>query len=261
MKICINCNTQNNDSDMFCMSCGTSLHNAPIAPDQAVNSMSAFDPNIQNVTPQFEQQAEQPQYTQQQFAQPQYTQQQPDINVPFSNTANQTINYKPTGIGRFVSADEYTIATLENGVMMNIFSGEGVKKEDAIITNKRLYYNHKDGLLNISKCEEKVDLRDITGTKITSYSPFGTLVLAITFIIVGIIILCLGFEQELALFLIPSGLVGIMTFFALSKKHLKIEYSGGNIKFSVKKYGMKNIQAFQKCIYSAKDAIYENNNK
>lgn len=223
MKICNICQTMNDDDSKFCLKCGNSFVQA---------------------NPQMNQQAQQPNIQQQ-------TQQQPSDNS--QRAASSTKEITPTGTGRFVNADEYVIATLENGIAMNLISGEGFKKEDAILTNRRLYYNHKDGIINVRRCEEKVNVKDITGTKITSFSPFGFL---ITSIISLLLSLLTSFElPDLMYYAIPLAIVFFILFFSLKKKFLRIEYAGGSINFSVKKYGMQNIQAFQKSIHSVKDYI------
>lgn len=161
---------------------------------------------------------------------------------------------RPTGQGRFVDADEYVVATLENGVMMNIISGEGFRREDAVLTNKRLYYKHKDGIVNITECEEIVDVKDVTGTKITSFDPYGMLIFAALLFIAGIIVDSNAHSGPWLFIGIILSVVTIFLFVFLKKKYLRIEYAGGAIHFSVKKYGIQNIQAFQRSIYAVKDS-------
>lgn len=162
---------------------------------------------------------------------------------------------RPSGNGRFVSEDEYVVATLENGVMMNIISGEGFRREDAVLTNKRLYYNHKDGIVNIAECEEIVDVKDVTGTKITRFDPYGILIIAGLLFIAGLIINANGSGGPAMFFGIILSVVAAFVFVFLKKKYLRIEYAGGSIHFSVKKYGIQNIQAFQRSIYAVKDSF------
>lgn len=216
MKICSICNSPNNDDSKFCLACG--------------NLFAQPNPQIN-----------------------QQTRQQTFHSNP-QQTVTPKIEIRPTGNGRFVNADEYVIATLENGIAMNLISGEGFRREDAILTNRRLYYNHKDGIINVKEAEEKVNVKDITGTKIASYSPYGFLVLSIIFFVFGIILSAMG---AFAIFfsLLTPAIVFLVLFFSLKKKFLRIEYAGGSINFSVKKYGMQNIQAFQKSIHSVKDYI------
>ena len=51
------------------------------------------------------------------------------------------------------------------------------------------------------------------------------------------------------------ALVLYIAYHLAKKSHLKIEYAGGTIYFSVKKYGKENIRKFQKSIYIVKDSI------
>ena len=51
------------------------------------------------------------------------------------------------------------------------------------------------------------------------------------------------------------SVVAVFVFVFLKKKYLRIEYAGGSIHFSVKKYGIQNIQAFQRSIYAVKDSF------
>ena len=233
MKICSVCNAQNADDAQFCTSCGQVL----------TENTQQTNPTTLN-KPVYEQ--------------PQNSQNQ-NYNAPNNQmNGNSNVNtIRPTGNGRFVNADEYTIATLKNGIAMNIISGEGFKNEDAILTNRRLYYNHKDGIINVRKCEEKIDVKDITGTKIVTFSPYGMLILSILMFLVGIAISG-GVVSIISFTFVFLSIILIVVFVSLEKKYLKIEYAGGAIHFSVKKYGMQNIQLFQKCIHAVKDSIEDN---
>lgn len=228
MKTCNNCNTQNADDSQFCVGCGMRFE----AVNTVADETSYNDAN--NVPPQ---------------------------STESWNLFNENTDViRPTGTDRFVSADEYVIATLENGYAMNMISGEGLKKEDAILTNRRLYYNHTEGILNVRTQEEKVNVKDITGTKIADYNPIYLLILSI--IMFAIILFGLavgsssrgGFPMVLPTLFSPA-LIFLVLYFVLKKKYLKIEYAGGAIHFSVKKYGMQNIQMFQKSIHAVKDYI------
>ena len=46
-----------------------------------------------------------------------------------------------TGAKGFVDTNENGAYSLRNGLLMNYISGEGFVKEDAVITNRRLYYS------------------------------------------------------------------------------------------------------------------------
>ncbi|MGN0389492.1 MAG: hypothetical protein ACI4L2_01665 [Wujia sp.] len=150
--------------------------------------------------------------------------------------------------------DERPVATLRNGMVLNLVSGEGFKNEQAILTDKRMYYNHKKGIINKFSTREIVDVKDITGTKIKDSKPYSLLILALLFPLAALI-----FEDIrgwIYMGLLIAAVIIVVFFFTI-KKWLIVEYAGGSIRLSVKKYSMKNIIAFQKAIYKVK----ENNKK
>ena len=207
MKNCSNCGGMNEDGARFCAICGNTL---------------GATPSVSPVPPM-----------------------QPNSSVYSNVRRDMPVNgIRPSVGGRFVDGNEHVVATLENGVMMNIISGEGFRKEDAILTNKRLYYKHKDGIVTITECEEMVDVKDITGTKITSFEPYGILIISGLLFIAGLIANSIIGSGLPILFGFLLAMIGIIVFVSLKKKFLKIEYAGGAIHFSVKKYGMQNIQSF-----------------
>ena len=169
-------------------------------------------------------------------------------------------NANPSG-GIFVDADEKVVATLRNGILLNILSGEGLKGEDAILTNKRLYYNHRSGLISYVRVEEKIDVADITGTKISDSNPLGLLIFAILLAVIAFVIGGIGIAQAQTAALAPAfGIFLVALFFLIIylialKKHLRIEYAGGFIQFSVKGYKMENVRAFQKSIHALKEQL------
>lgn len=166
---------------------------------------------------------------------------------------NNDLNFKNKN--NFVSDDEYLVATLSNGVVNNIISGEGIKSEGVFLTNKRFYYKFKTGILNIFQKNHVVDVKDITGTKIATVNNLGNLILAIFIFAAGIVI---GFVADEFLFLPFSLLISLfflILYFVTRKKFLRIEYAGGGINIALRKYSMKSITDFQKCIYSVKDKL------
>lgn len=222
MKVCSACGNNCEDNAIFCTSCGNAFE-VEATEEQNFNAETVF---------------EEPQTTE-----------EPKKDEKIS------INF-PDGI--FVSKDEYLVANLENGVFENIISGEGFKSEGAVLTNKRLYYNHKRGILNVRRQEEKIDVKDITGTKIATFNPVGLLILPILLIIVAVLGTISTEEPSLFMPLILPAFVLFLIYLFAKKSHLKIEYAGGAIYFSVKKYGKENIRRFQKAIHAVKDYIEEN---
>ncbi len=177
---------------------------------------------------------------------------------PAVNQQKDRINVAFPQNNDFVSNDEYVVATLSNGVVLNLVSGEGFKTEDAVLTNKRLYYNHKTGILNIQTQEEKVNIKDITGSKITNYNPLGIFILAIFVAVFGLFGSIAASDFEIFPIFLLASLFLFVVYLFIKKSHLKIEYAGGSIYFSVKKYGKENIIKFQKSIYAVKDHIESN---
>ena len=151
---------------------------------------------------------------------------------------------------------------MKNGYLTNVVSAEGFIEEDAIITDKRLYYNvtSLNGLI-IHRTEMKIDLEDITATTITDSDPIIFLFLGIL-ALVTIIVLKLPGGIMLGLLIALASLVGWLM---MRKTYFKIEYAGGSsmggmrnngaLYFSVKKYGMEAIRAFQKEIHLAKEEL------
>lgn len=158
-----------------------------------------------------------------------------------------------------VDKDETVLATLKNGMALNYISGEGLRNERAFVTNKRLYYYYKQGIINVINSENKINVEDITATKIVSNSPYGLLIVGGLIALIGLIVAIGGdfYDDEVASILsgtlIPA--VGmIVAFFLARKRHMRVEYAGGSINFSVKGYSMKNVRDFQNMIYKAKDS-------
>lgn len=157
--------------------------------------------------------------------------------------------------GIFVDPSEYVTATLTNGFAENIISGEGLVKENAYVTNKRVYYNARHGVLNVTDVKNVIDIPDITGTRIISMKHLGLLILGALLFVAGIIVGAASGELAAALPMLSAALVLVLTFFITMKKHLFIDYAGGHISFSVRKYTLQNVVDFQKAIYIQKDFL------
>ena len=158
----------------------------------------------------------------------------------------------------FVDNSEYLVATLANGFADNFVGGEGFKKEDAYVSNKRVYYNSRVGVLNVTNIRNIVDIPEVTGTKLVDIKHWGLLIFGILFVIAGVVISAVSDDEPSLSMLLPLigfGIMLIISFFLSKKKHLRIEYAGGFLYFSVRKYRMQNVIAFQKAIYSEKDKL------
>ena len=162
-----------------------------------------------------------------------------------------------TGASGFVGANEGGSFSLKNGRFMNVLSGEGFVNEDAIITDKRIYYSAKSGIVNINSHEEIVNIEDVTGTKIADYKPYSLFIFAGLAFIISLI----TGKGAVILSGLITALIFVIIFFITKKSFLKIEYAGGNIHFSVKKYGLQNVRAFQRQIYIIKDEMEKQKNQ
>ncbi len=160
----------------------------------------------------------------------------------------------------FISEDEYVVATLSNRLVSNILSGEGFKTEGAVLTNKRLYYTHKKGILNLRTQEELVNVNNITGSKISNYDPFGILILAVIMWPIGLILTVMYKTVPPVLICLVLSCIFLVVYLLKKKSHLRIEYGGGAIFFSVRKYELEDIIHFQNSIYLVKDTIESNTN-
>lgn len=159
---------------------------------------------------------------------------------------------------RFVDEREVMVADLKNGYINNVLSGEGLMEENAIVTNRRLYYNKKSGILTRVEERDKIDVRDVTGIKVARARSYGSTVFG-ALVFLGSLITFLAMGRKGSAFLLIYGAVflifAIIIDLIVSKNYLLIEYAGGHIRFSVKKYSMENIAMFQEAVFRVKDAI------
>lgn len=239
---CPVCDTQVADNAKFCGVCGTVLENkAPANVSFQQNAKPASNA-----------------YGDVSF------QQKPKAGPAAPVNANVQQNAKPSPVAfngvTFISADEHEISRLSNSAVTNLMSGEGFKVEGAVLTNKRMYYNHKSGIINVRTQEEIVDVKDITGTKIANFNPLAFLIFAVLAIIICIIGAISEGEGVMILAGILAAAVLVGIYLITKKSHLRIEYAGGAIYFSVKKYGKENVLRFQKQIHAAKEALEAKNN-
>ena len=190
-------------------------------------------------------------------------------------TSNNSQPYVANTSSQCVNADEFAIATLKNGIVTNTASREDFLNEETVLTNKRLYYNCKKGIINVHVSQNQLDIQDITGSKISSHRPWGILIVA-AILIITYIIRFIRFYTAISRYpIVPSHyyraigpiwlcffatiIIAIILFICRSKKRLRIEYPDGHISFSVKKYSMQNVITFQNCIYSCKDKLKDSN--
>lgn len=190
----------------FCVVCGSRLD------VQDTVSQGYQEPEGYQQQVQYEYQ-EQTEYQQQQ------NQQQAEYQQPNNNPGRKDVNpgYLPKSdpiflkLGNGLDAeDEYVVATLSNGVVRNLMTGDGVMSESIFVTNRRLYYNHNSGIFTKDRASDRVDIKDITGTKVNDFSPNLLLVLAVIAIIGAMFLGGLG--------VIIIG-IGVAAVFLLSGRH------------------------------------------
>ncbi len=178
-----------------------------------------------------------------------------------ANPANPSAEQKKSKKDIFVSEDEYAVATLKNGMAVHLITGEGLFGEKAIVSNKRVYYRNLKLNLSIGLSAKAiaannsnsgdfvVDIKDVTGTRITQNNPWGFLILAAICLIAGIALL------STAPYLILFALIFVGVYLLLKKTTLEVQYAGGVIPFNLRGYSMKNIRAFRNAIYTVKDSL------
>lgn len=178
------------------------------------------------------------------------------VDNPYSKAFDKNVDYiASTGARGFVSEDEVALYSLNNGNIAHMVAGRGWVSDDAVLTDKRLYYTCNTGFITKTRDEQIVDLEDITGTKIRDHSPLGYLILAVLFFLGGIIAGTAERDLEPLIFIgIILAIVMVIIYWLKKDAILSIEYAGGFIDFRVKYYGMDKIRAFQRCIYAAKES-------
>lgn len=244
---CPNCGAENENGSAFCVVCGSRLD------VQDTVSQGYQEPEGYQQQTQYEYQ-EQTEYQQQQ------NQQQAEYQQPNNNPGRKDVNpgYLPKSdpiflkLGNGLDAeDEYVVATLSNGVVRNLMTGDGVMSESIFVTNRRLYYNYNSGIFTKDRVSERVDIKDITGTKVRAFSPNLLLVLAVIAIIGtmffgGQVVIIIG---------IPAAVVFLIIWAASRKQELLIQYAGGHIAMNVQGYSRKQVLKFQSIIHALKDQV------
>lgn len=244
---CPNCGAENENGSAFCVVCGSRLD------VQDTVSQGYQEPEGYQQQMQYEYQ-EQTEYQQQQ------NQQQAEYQQPNNNPGRKDVNpgYLPKSdpiflkLGNGLDAeDEYVVATLSNGVVRNLMTGDGVMSESIFVTNRRLYYNYNSGIFTKNRASDRVDIKDITGTKVNDFSPNLLLVLAVIAIIGAM------FLGGLGVIIIGIGVAAVffIIWAASRKQELLIQYAGGHIAMNVQGYSRKQVLKFQSIIHALKDQV------
>lgn len=238
--ICPNCGAENENGSAFCVVCGSRLD------VQDTVSQGYQEPEGYQQQVQYEYQ-EQTEYQQQQNQQ-QAEYQQPNNNPGYLPKSDPIFLKLGNGLD---AEDEYVVATLSNGVVRNLMTGDGVMSESIFVTNRRLYYNHNSGIFTKDRASDRVDIKDITGTKVNDFSPNLLLVLAVIAIIGAM------FLGGLGVIIIGIGVAAVffIIWAASRKQELLIQYAGGHIAMNVQGYSRKQVLKFQSIIHALKDQV------
>ena len=181
--------------------------------------------------------------------------------------------------GQFCSPEERQITTIGSGYLANFIStvseGAEVNRGGATLTNKRLYYSGqtlvREGKgISATKEQTIVNVRDITGTGYTFYSPLYYIVRAA---FAGMLSL-VGFMQGIdtrwgetiydpmwitpAVLALAIVIAYIVAYFIKRKTTFLIEYAGGKgrIEFDVRWFDKKEQDNFIRNIHLVKDRLY-----
>lgn len=170
------------------------------------------------------------------------------------NPANVSPAANASTSGLLVDSDERVLATLKNGVVRNAISGDGLYKEEAFVTNKRLYYFGAHGVGSAFSMDAKVDLENISAVKVCKRAYDWLILVAVIAGLYGMVI-AVGDEIENSFIAFGVAVLAVIAYFLTARKSMCVEYAGGNVTFGIKGYTMKNVRSFQNTIFKAKAAI------
>lgn len=201
-----------------------------------------------------------------QFVYTEAEQQTPEAGAPRPTQQSWQYDFTPdtavdivssTGATGFVDPNEQPVCSLKNGFLLNLVSGEGWKSEDSVITDKRLYYYGSQGIISKIKCEEIVNLEDITGVSFMHFNPW---ILCIMGALCSFLAVCMIFAERTrttpaAYVFLFIGIALLLAFAFTRKAYLRVDYAGGSIRFSVKKYGVYSVRMYQRCLFIQKDLL------
>ena len=234
--ICPNCGAENENGSAFCVVCGSRLD----VQDTVSQGYQEPEGYQQQVQYEYQEQTE--------YQQPNNNPGRKDVNPGYLPKSDPIFLKLGNGLD---AEDEYVVATLSNGVVRNLMTGDGVMSESIFVTNRRLYYNYNSGIFTKDRVSERVDIKDITGTKVRAFSPNLLLVLAVIAIIGtmffgGQVVIIIG---------IPAAVVFLIIWAASRKQELLIQYAGGHIAMNVQGYSRKQVMKFQSIIHALKDQV------
>lgn len=172
----------------------------------------------------------------------------------------------------FMNPKEKLVCTLGNTYIQNFLAGGGVSKGFSVVSDKRVYFRGTTYFVKgkrIKKMAESkvVDVKDVTGTSVATYSPTWRLILGIiisivifVFLIPMMSITIKGSALVTLLYLLISIMplaLGIAGYISRRVTLLKIEYAGGCIGFNIRWFPMEESTYYQKQLRIAKDKAIE----
>ncbi|MBP5491482.1 MAG: zinc ribbon domain-containing protein [Clostridiales bacterium] len=177
---------------------------------------------------------------------------------------------------RLIQDEERARYSLRNGYIANIIAGNDIIKDDALISNRRVYVSHRDfNLFSKKTVEARINLEDISAMTIVHQNPWNWFVLgllsalaffAVVFLWLSEVMTFEDTREVIPYLMIPLTLAAV--FFCIwiykKKSYLKIEYAsgGGNpgdsagvLTIPLRFYGLAKIREFQKEVFLAKDEL------
>ena len=170
----------------------------------------------------------------------------------------------------FINPKEKFVCSLGNDYIQNFFAGGLLNRGYAIVSDKRFYFKGKGyeingNKINVKKTESTVDLRDITGTEVRTFSNIALLIWGV-FIFFAPILLSAVFPTFSVSLDSASGwiflavYVGVLTILfigygASRKTVLTIMFGGGGISVPLKWYSSRESEDFQRMLRLTKDNV------
>jgi len=158
----------------------------------------------------------------------------------------------------FVDSSEQLVMTLKNSMVLRFFTLEGLTKNQVVLTNKRLYYSYRNGLISDNSSRSNIDIEDITGTLIIRNNPLLLLVLAVIVLLYSIICACTMNMGIIFLYGFLTSVAVVVSYIKAKGNYMAVLYAGGKIKLKVKTYSTKELLDFQKAIHALKDKRKQN---
>ena len=151
-----------------------------------------------------------------------------------------------------VEDDEKEVLTLSNDRVLNFFTGKGLLKNKAVLTNRRLYINEHKGIISYAYSRDVVELDEVTGTSIVKRNPIWSLVMAGGWLVVGIISMSITGVAATFLPFLALTLIQAYTYLKLWGNWFVVHFPGGKYTFSIKNISLYEVAEFQRAICALK---------